>query len=44
MNTLLRYDLIRAQWNPLKDREELERRLSTMFGIREATGHGERKP
>jgi HSP20 family protein len=24
----------------LKDREELERRLSTMFGIRKATGHG----
>jgi HSP20 family protein len=40
MNTLLRYDPIRTQWNPLKDREELERRLSTMFGIREATGHG----
>ena len=40
MNTLLRYDPIRTQWNPLKDREELERRLSTMFGTREATGHG----
>jgi HSP20 family protein len=40
MNTLLRYDPIRTQWNPLKDREELERRLSTMFGIREATSHG----
>ena len=40
MNTLLRYDPIRTQWNPLKDREELERRLSTLFGTREVTGHG----
>ena len=40
MNTLLRWDPFRTQWNPLKDREELERRLATMLGTREATGHG----
>src|SRR5512147_1565839 len=41
MNTLLRWDPItRTRWNPLKDRDELESRLATMFATREATGNG----
>ena len=40
MNTLLRWDPSKTQWNPLKDREELERRLAALLGTREATGHG----
>ena len=40
MNTLLRYDPIRTQWNPLKDREDVERRLASLLGTREAPGHG----
>jgi HSP20 family protein len=40
MNTLVRWDPFKTQWNPLKDRDELESRLATMFGTREATGHG----
>jgi HSP20 family protein len=40
MNTLVRWDPFKTQWNPLKDREELENRLATMFGIREAAGNG----
>ena len=39
MNTLLRWDPIsRTQWNPFKDRDELESRLATMFATRAATG------
>ena len=40
MNTLVRWDPFRTRWNPLKDREDLESRLATMSGTREATGHG----
>jgi HSP20 family protein len=40
MNTLVRWDPFGTRWNPLKEREELERRLATMLGTREATGHG----
>ena len=40
MNTLVRWDPFKTQWNPLKDRDELESRLATMFGTREATAHG----
>jgi HSP20 family protein len=40
MNTLLRWDPFKTRWNPLKDRDELESRLATMFAIREATGNG----
>ena len=40
MNTLVRWDPFKTQWNPLKDRDELESRLATMFGTREAMGHG----
>ena len=41
MNTLLRWDPInRTQWNPFKDRDELESRLATMFATRAATGNG----
>jgi HSP20 family protein len=40
MNTLLRWDPFRTQWNPLKDREDLERRLASRLGTREAPGHG----
>ena len=40
MNTLVRWDHFKTMWNPLKDRDELESRLATMFGTREATGSG----
>ena len=40
MNTLVRWDPFRTRWNPLKDREDLERRLASMLGTREAPGHG----
>jgi HSP20 family protein len=40
MNTLLRWDPIKTQWNPLKDREELDSRLAALLGTRKATGHG----
>ena len=41
MNTLLRWDpLTRTQWNPFKDRDELESRLATMLATREATVNG----
>ena len=41
MNTLLRWDPIsRTQWNPFKDRDELESRLATMLATREVTGNG----
>ena len=40
MNTLVRWDPFRTQWNPLKDREDLESRLTSMLGTREAPGHG----
>jgi len=40
MNTLLRWDPFKTRWNTLKDREELESRLATMFSTREATGNG----
>jgi len=41
MNTLLRWDPIsRTQWNPFKDRDELESRLATMLATREATVNG----
>ena len=40
MNTLVRWDPFRTRWNPLKDREDLESRLASLLGTREATGHG----
>jgi len=40
MNTLLRWDPFKTRWNPLKDRKELESRLATIIGLREATGNG----
>ena len=40
MNTLIRWDPFKTRWNPLKDRDELESRLASMFGTREATGNG----
>lgn len=40
MNTLVRWDPFRTRWNPLNDREDLERRLASMLGTREAPGHG----
>lgn len=40
MNTLVRWDPFRTQWNPSKDRDELESRLATMLGARETTGNG----
>ncbi len=39
MNTLHRDDPFRTR-NPLKEREDLERRLAAMLGTREAPGHG----
>lgn len=41
MNTLLRWDPIsRTQWNPFKDRDELESRLATMLATRAALSDG----
>ena len=41
MHTLLRWDPITGtQWNPFKDRGELESRLATMLSSRAATGDG----
>lgn len=40
MNTLISWDPFRTRWNPMKEREELESRLATIFGLREATGNG----
>lgn len=41
MNTILRWDpRSGTQWNPFKDRDELESRLATLFAGREATGNG----
>jgi HSP20 family protein len=40
MNTLLRWDPFRTRYNPLNDREDLERRLASLLGTREATSHG----
>lgn len=44
MNTRLRWDPFRTRWHPLKDREDVDSRLAALFGTREATGHGARKP
>ena len=40
MNTLIRWDPFRTRWNPLNDREDVERRLASMLGTREVPGHG----
>jgi HSP20 family protein len=40
MNTLVRWDPFRTRWNPLKDREDVERRLASGLGTRETPGHG----
>lgn len=40
MSTLIRWDPFRVQWNPLKERDELEHRLSTLLGHRASTGNG----
>ena len=40
MNTLVRWDPFKIQWNPLKDRDELESRLATILGHRASTGNG----
>jgi HSP20 family protein len=40
MNTLVRWDPFRTRWNPLNEREDLERRLASLLGTREAPGHG----
>ena len=40
MNTLVRWDPFRTQWNPLKDRDDLESRLATIFAHRGSTGNG----
>lgn len=40
MSTLIRWDPFRVQWNPLKERDELENRLSTLLGHRASTGNG----
>ena len=33
MNTLLRWDPFKTRWNPSKERDELEGRLATLFGL-----------
>lgn len=40
MSTLVRWDPFKIQWNPLKDRAELESRLATILGQRASTGNG----
>jgi HSP20 family protein len=40
MNTRLRWDPFRTRWHPLKDREDVDSRLATLIGTREATGQG----
>jgi len=40
MNTLVRWDPFRTRWKPLNDREDLERRLASVLGTREAPGRG----
>ena len=40
MSTLIRWDPFRVQWNPLKERDELENRLSPLLGHRASTGNG----
>ena len=40
MNTLLRWDPIRARWDPFKELQELETRAATLFSPRAATGEG----
>lgn len=44
MSTLIRWDPFRVQWNPLKERDELEHRLSTSWDIGHRPGMGQRKP
>ena len=41
MSTLIRWDPFRVQWNPLKERDELESQLSTFLGHRASTGNGD---
>jgi len=43
MNTLVRWDPFRTQWNPSKDRDELESRLATMLAARATTGDGRKE-
>ena len=43
MNTLVRWDPFKTGWNPLKDRDELESRLATIFGHRASTGNGSKE-
>ncbi|MBI4000914.1 MAG: Hsp20/alpha crystallin family protein [Nitrospira defluvii] len=40
MNTLVRWDPFKIQWNPSKERDELESRLATILGHRASTGNG----
>lgn len=41
MNTILRWDpMSRTRWNLLKDRDELDSRLATLFAGRETVGNG----
>ncbi len=40
MSTLVQWDPFKFQWNPLKDRAELESRLATILGQRASIGNG----
>ncbi len=40
MSTLVRWDPFKIQWNPSKERDELESRLATILGQRASTGNG----
>jgi HSP20 family protein len=40
MSTLVQWDPFKIQWNPLKDRAELESRLATILGQRASIGNG----
>ncbi|WHZ16312.1 MAG: Heat shock protein Hsp20 [Nitrospira sp.] len=40
MNTLVRWDPFKIQWNPSKERDDLESRLTAILGHRTSTGNG----
>lgn len=43
MSGLTRWEPLKGQWNPWKDLEELEKRLSTIWGRPPAKGEGEKE-
>jgi|SRR5215207_3609293 len=43
MSTLTRWEPLKSHWNPWKDLEEMERRLSTMIGRPQAKADGDKE-